>query len=304
MARESGPPRPMKSLLTISRYLASKIKHRRSLAPEHGVVSVGNCSPVETIDFVCNICGQQNLDRPLMHVQNREFQSCVHCRSSLRMRSVIYALSMELYGRALPLPDFPPDKTVTGLGMSDWEGYANNLTRLFSYTNTFYHTEPRLDITDISQDMTGKHKFLISSDVFEHIPVFAIDAAFANSRKLLQDGGFLVLTVPFVKEGETNEHFPRLNDFRIIETGKKRFLYNKTIDGLEEIYDDLVFHGGDGMTLEMRMFSESDLIRKLEQAGFSSMKIYADRMPEHGILWPMDWAVPIVARVQQGNGSP
>jgi hypothetical protein len=26
------------------------------------------------------------------------------------------------------------------------------------------------------------------------------------------------------------------------------------------------------------------------------VRVYADRVPEFGILWPMDWAVPIVAR--------
>ena len=81
------------------------------------------------------------------------------------------------------------------------------------------------------------------------------------------------------------------------ETGAKRFLYNRTVDGQEEIFDDLIFHGGDGMTLEMRMFSEPDLRRRLAEAGFGSVRVYADQVPEFGILWPMDWAVPIAARV-------
>jgi hypothetical protein len=255
------------------------------------------------VDFVCNVCGKQNHDVPLVHVQNREFQSCGHCRSSLRMRSVMYALSMELYGHPVALPEFPQDKTVSGMGMSDWEGYANALASKHSYTNTFYHTEPRLDITDIPDELTATQRFLISSDVFEHIPVFALDRAFGNSRQLLRDNGFFVFTVPFVKEGETQEHFPRLHDFRLIETGAKRFLYNRTADGQEEIFGDLVFHGGDGMTLEMRMFSEPDLRRRLTAAGFSSVRVYADQVPEFGILWPMDWAVPIVARVSGSGGA-
>jgi hypothetical protein len=260
-----------------------------------------------TVDFVCNVCGQQNRGVPLIHVQNREFQSCGHCRSSLRMRSVMHALSMELYGRALLLPEFPTDKTLSGLGMSDWEGYAAGLERAFAYTNTFYHTEPRLDITDVPDELTGRQRFLISSDVFEHVPVFALDRAFRNSRRLLQDNGVFIFTVPFVKEGETQEHFPRLHDFRIIETGAKRFLYNRTVDGQEEIFDDLIFHGGDGMTLEMRMFAEPDLRRRLAAAGFGSVRVYADQVPEFGILWPMDWAVPIAARVSDvdvGFGRP
>ena len=212
------------------------------------------------------------------------------------MRSVIYALSMELFGKPLVLPEFPVDNTVSGLGMSDWEGYSKGLEKKFAYTNTFYHTEPRLDIANVPEEATGKHRFLISSDVFEHIPVFALDDAFRNSRRLLQKNGVFIFTVPFTKAGETQEHFPRLHDFRIIETKGKRFLYNRTAEGEEEIFDDLVFHGGEGMTLEMRMFSEQDLRQRLAEAGFSSIRIYSDHIPEFGILWLMDWAGPIAAR--------
>jgi hypothetical protein len=251
----------------------------------------------QTVDFVCNVCGQQNLSVPLIHVQNREFQSCRFCHSSLRMRSVMHVLSVELFGRALTLPEFPNDKSISGLGMSDWEGYADRLAASLAYTNTFYHTEPRLDITDLADTLIGTQRFLISSDVFEHIPVFALDQAFRNSRLLLRGDGLFIFTVPFVKDGETKEHFPNLHDFRIIETRGKRFLYNRTEEGGEEVFGDLVFHGGDGMTLEMRMFSESDLRQRLKDAGFDSVRVCADHVPEFGILWPMDWAVPIVARV-------
>jgi SAM-dependent methyltransferase len=194
------------------------------------------------------------------------------------------------------LPEFPRDPGVSGLGMSDWDGYALTLSEKLSYVNTYYHQEPRLDITELPEAMIGTQDFVISSDVFEHIPVFALDDAFKNSRLLLKPGGVFIFTVPFTKTGETQEHFPRLNDFRIIETRGKRFLYNKTVDGEEEIFDDLVFHGGDGMTLEMRMFSEPDLKKALTAARFSSVRICTDLVPEFGIIWPMDWAVPIVAR--------
>lgn len=248
------------------------------------------------VDFLCNVCGHKNDQVPLEQVENREWKSCRSCGSSLRMRSVIHALSIELYGKPTLLPDFPVDKSLSGIGMSDWEGYAERLEKKFAYVNTYYHTEPRLDITDIPEDAVGRHRFLISSDVFEHIPGFALDDAFRNARRLLEDGGVFIFTVPFEKTGETQEHYPRMHDFRIIETGGKRFLYNKTKDGEEEIFDQLNFHGGDGMTLEMRVFSEPDLRRRLERAGFTSVRKYADCSAQFGILWPMDWAVPIVAR--------
>lgn len=284
----------MKRYVRGLRRLASRLKH--GLLPPPPAAAATPAPAPATADFRCNVCGQPNRGVPLAHVENREFQSCAHCRSSLRMRSVMHALALELYGRPLALPEFPQDKSLSGLGMSDWEGYARGLEAKFAYTNTYYHTAPRLDITDIAVAEVGRHRFLISSDVFEHIPVFALDAAFANSRRLLRDDGVFIFTVPFVKEGETVEHFPRLHDFRIIETNGKRFLYNRTTEGDEEVFDNLVFHGGDGMTLEMRMFSEADLRRRLARAGYSSIRICTDRVPEFGILWPMDWAVPIVAR--------
>jgi hypothetical protein len=212
------------------------------------------------------------------------------------MRSLMYLLSLELFGKPLTLPQFPDDRSIVGLGMSDWEGYAHTLERKFAYTNTYYHAEPRLDIAHVPSDALGRNRFLISSDVFEHIPAFELDAAFRNSRGLLRDDGFLLFTVPFNKDGETREHFPRLHRFSIEESGGRRILRNRTLAGEEETFDNLVFHGGDGMTLEMRMFSEPDLRRRLGAAGFTSIEVHSEHYPEFGILWPMDWAVPVVAR--------
>ena len=249
----------------------------------------------EDVDFLCNVCGAANRVRR-SDVENRETHSCLACRSSLRMRSIVHWLSMELFGESLPLPRFPVDKSIRGLGMSDWEGYAGALARKFSYTNTFYDREPRLDITRIRDRDVGRYRFLISSDVLEHVPVGSLDAAFRNARRLLGASGVLILTVPFDKHGDTREHFPRMNDFRIDEEGGRRVLRNRTAAGVEELYDTLVFHGGEGLTLEMRQFSEPDLVRRLREAGFCSVRVCPDHVPEYGILWPMDWAVPIVAR--------
>ena len=248
------------------------------------------------VDFRCNLCGDINRGRPLPLVENREAQSCMKCFSSLRMRSVIHWLSIELFGRSLPLTEFPVDKSIRGLGMSDWDGYAQTLAAKLDYVNTFYDREPRLDITRIRGRDEGRYRFLISSDVLEHVPVGGLDAAFRNARRLLGAGGTLVLTVPFTKDAETREHFPLMNDFRIVEEGGRRVLLNRTVAGVEERFDSLVFHGGEGMTLEMRQFSERDLRRRLREAGFCSVRVCPDHVPEFGILWPMDWAVPIVAR--------
>ena len=250
----------------------------------------------ERVDFLCNVCGRRNHGVPREQAENREFQSCAHCRSSLRMRSLMYALATELFGSPRVLPAFPIDKSIRGIGMSDWEGYALPLAAKLDYVNTFYHQEPRLDIANVPETEFGRYDFLISSDVFEHIPPRELDRAFANSRRLLRPGGAFIFTVPFAKEGDTREHFPRLNDFRIVEEGGRRVLRNRTVEGEEEVFDQLVFHGGEGMTLEMRMFSERDLLRRLAEAGFSRAAVRADHAPRLGISWPIDHSLPIVAR--------
>jgi hypothetical protein len=212
------------------------------------------------------------------------------------MRSLMYLLSMELFGRPLTLPEFPPDKSIAGLGLSDWEGYSHRLEQLFDYTNTFYHREPRLDVTRQDPARDGRYTFIIASDVYEHIPLEGLGAAFANAYRMLRRDGFMLFTVPFAKRGETVEHFPRLHDFRIEETDGSRVLRNRTATGEEEVFGDLIFHGGDGSTLEMRHFSERGLRRAFANAGFSSVEVRFGSYPIFGILWPMDWAVPMVIR--------
>jgi len=249
----------------------------------------------ELFTFQCNICGNINENIPIQIVRNREAQSCQQCRSSLRMRSVIYALSMELFGKNIILPDFPEDKSISGIGMSDWEGYAGLLSQKLAYINTYYHQEPKLDITQIESNQEHQYDFIISTDVFEHIPP-PISTAFTNVRRLLKPNGVLIFTVPYKKEGVTEEHFPDLFDFRIVTHKEKSFLINVTKEGVEQVFDNLVFHGGEGFTLEMRMFSELSLREELEQAQFDYVKIYNDKVPEFGIIWPISFALPIAAR--------
>jgi len=252
-------------------------------------------SPPKLHNFQCNICGNFNPDIPINIVKNREAQSCQKCKSSLRMRSVIHALSMELFGKNIILPDFPEDKSITGIGMSDWEGYAGLLSKKLDYTNTYYHQEPKLDITNIGPEQEGKYDFIISTDVFEHIPP-PVAIAFTNAYRLLKPGGVFIFTVPYRNEGVTEEHFPDLYDFRIVTHKEKSFLINITKEDEEQVFGDLIFHGGDGFTLEMRMFAKTSLLEELEAAKFEQIKIYSDNVPDFGIIWQIAWAFPIAAR--------
>ncbi|MGZ5047331.1 MAG: methyltransferase domain-containing protein [Usitatibacter sp.] len=270
---------------------------RRLIGRSEREAPVAEPAPALDVDsFRCNVCGHRNDAVPRHEVRNREFQSCRSCRSSLRMRAIMSALSLALFGRRIAVPDFPTDKSIRGLGISDWEGYANALAAKFSYTNTFFDREPRLDITRIDDRERNRYRFVICTDVFEHIPLFALDEAFRNLRALLAPGGVCIFTVPYFHIPSTVEHFPELSDFRIVEADGRRVLLNTTRDGREQVFTDLVFHGGEGATLEMRVFNKEDVLTRLRDAGFSSVVIDAEDHAPYGILWPIDWALPIIAR--------
>jgi SAM-dependent methyltransferase len=246
------------------------------------------------LSFRCNICDLVGL----AEVANldREAPSCDGCGSSVRLRAMIQILSVELFGRGLCVSEFPIRRDIVGLGFSDWEGYAVKLAEKFSYTNTFYHQEPRLDLRSPDKDLEGTMDFIIASDVFEHVAP-PISIAFENVRRLLKPDGVLVLSVPYSTDNETVEHFPELHDYELLEEGDEPILKNVKKDGAEEIFDGLVFHGGDGVTLEMRLFSESSLIYNLRKAGFSQIRIYKTPDFDHGIYWRFDWSLPLSARI-------
>ena len=249
--------------------------------------------PLGLLTFECNICSAPNV-RPVSALQ-RETSSCDSCGSTLRYRGVIHALSVSLFGECLAIQDFPERPDIVGWGMTDWEAYAARLSKKFTYANTFYHTQPFLDITAISESDIGTLDFLISSDVFEHVSP-PIMTSFANARRLLKPDGMFILTVPYVLEGETTEHFPNLHDFVISGEGDDRTLINTTRDGARETFSGLVFHGGAGSTLEMRVFTKESLLSNLSAAGFSQVSIFADPCFEHGVYFWEKWSLPIVAQ--------
>ncbi len=257
---------------------------RRGRAPVHP----------DELRFVCNVCGATStVRRPDL---GREHNSCSVCTSIVRWRSVVAAVSVSLFGRSLLLDQFPVDHGILGLGMSDWDGYASRLARVFDYRNTFYDEPPQFDVmAPVPDEMAGTYDFVISSDVLEHVaPPY--EQALANLRRLLKPGGFLVLTVPMKADGSTDEHFPELFQYDLATLGADRVLVNRTRTGAIEVFDDLVFHGGPGATLEMRLFSLPDLIESLHRVGFTDVAPFDRAIPEHGIVWndPCGW--PVIAR--------
>ncbi len=244
--------------------------------------------PGPWLRFRCNACGFTNV-MATETVSSRDRPSCVSCASPLRLRTVIHALSTELFGKSLRLSDFPESPHLKGLGLSDWEGYAEGLSRRLNYTNTFYDEPPQLDIAgELEPDLIGNFDFVIASDVFEHVPP-PVSEAFANLRRLLKDDGVLIFSVPYKKEGETREHY---RDREEIEAALDQRRSRSGVSGGRSPR----FHAGPGLTLEMRLFSEKSLIQELRRAGFRDLRFYRYDQPQWGIVSDEEISLVIAAR--------
>jgi SAM-dependent methyltransferase len=271
------------------RALRSLPRHMRRLL---GIADRASTDASALVAFRCNICGADC--RAALATISRESISCRECGSTVRFRAIAHLLTTELFGRSIALPDLERRKDICGIGLSDFGPYARQLEDKLDYTNTYYHGEPRLDITDVPADRVAAYDFIIASDVFEHVAP-PVSRAFANAHTLLKPGGVMIFTVPFTLEAETIEHFPDLHEYRLLETPQGWRLENRTADGRQQVYDRLIFHGGAGLTLEMRVFSRAALEREFAQAGFSRVRIAGEAYPEFGIVWPEPWSVPMVA---------
>lgn len=245
--------------------------------------------PDSLINFCCSVCGfmQSVPSREL----ERERPSCEGCGSTVRFRAVARHLIRSLQFGASALAQLPPQKNIVGVGLSDWAGYSELLSEKFSYTNTYFHAPPQLDICRPPDSMAGTCDFVISSDVFEHV-MPPVSNAFEGAAKLLRSGGVLVLTVPFVPGARTLEHYPEAVGYHVDDDGS---VWIESANSRVRA-DRPVFHGGPGSTLEMRVFGSIDLIANLEAAGFTDIVVHAEADLEAGIIHRDLFSLPITAR--------
>lgn len=289
------PISPVDLTARVARRVGSQLK--AALPAWSGVASEA------TLRFQCNICSTW-CSVPVGQL-GREVPNCPRCQSTARLRAMARCLAVATVGRPVRIDQLPA--SLSGIGLSDHPQMASYLTRHLQYENTAFHREPKLDITRPRSDRLDQYDFLLSSDVFEHVlpPVqLAFDGAFA----VLKPGGWLILTVPCMPSGaaeDTIEHFPDLHEWRI-ETGTEghRILVNITKTGEIERFPDLVFHGGDGETLEMRLFEERAVIRCLQAAGFEDISVRDESDLSCGIAWGNQRAsVPVIARRPMARAS-
>ena len=243
--------------------------------------------------FKCIICNAINeVDDRDLTIFERETPSCLGCASSTRQRSLVKAIFDE-YG------DYAENqiidrKRLVGIGISDWEGLSQALSYQFEYVNTFFHKHPHIDITDVPIFQQEIADFLICSDVLEHVSPPVI-SGFAGMFKILKPGGLLVFSIPYDLDGKSKEHFPNLYNYHIVNVDDSYALINKTIAGNLEFFDDLIFHGGPGTTLEMRRMALPEVLFSLQIAGFIDVQ-QVGSFPESGIVWLHDEGRTLIAR--------
>ena len=262
--------------------LASLWQRIRGRAPADGAIA-----------FRCNLCGAKA--RAPLERLSREIPSCPRCGSTVRFRGIARLVVRELTGEDVALPDLEPRRDVAGVGLSDAACYAGPLARAYAYRNTWFHAEPRLDITNVDASLHGSLDFVVASDVFEHVAP-PVSRAFDGAYALLKPGGTFVMTVPFSLEPDTVEHYPDLHAWHVEQSDGAWRVINKTTDGRVQHFDAPVFHGGPGTTLEMRLFSRDAILRHLEDAGFTGIRVADEPCLAFGIHWPEPWSVPIVAK--------
>ena len=242
--------------------------------------------------YICNITGNS------FDLKNNEKtrEGGIAFEYNSRFRAIIYVFQKHILNDVTTaLCKCKANKLITGIGMSD-SVYANILSKYFTYTNTFFHQTPKLDINNKKDcEQYSQLDFVISSDVFEHIsPYPSVQNAFDNVFEMLKEGGTFIFSVPYTFS-EHKEHYPNLYEYKIIQKENEYILENKTIDGNNETFKNLVFHGGPGETLEMRCFSKDSIKTFMQKSGFVNINFHVinSEMKHHGIFWENDLSLII-----------
>lgn len=211
----------------------------------------------------CSICDEVVKFAPA----TTEDAGCNSCNVTLRAQIVHTAV---LQGLGYPLNvrrnSISPDMSRVGLGISDDWRLALSFASLFNYTNSYLHQFPNVDLCSPPPNCFEYFEFISCSDVLEHIPP-PIDQAIEGLYSMLKPGGFAVVSVPLIRGSEYREFYPGLVEWEI------RNVAVVWTDSEGRSYEDCFpeFHGGQGLTLAFRQWTEQVLIEKLMARGFSNV---------------------------------
>jgi SAM-dependent methyltransferase len=185
----------------------------------------------------------------------------------VRFRWLADRLGRELFGRHLLLPDFPVDRSIRGLGLTDPTSLAKPLAERFKYINTFLDIRPKLDIRT-GKSPLGQLDFLIASEVFEHVEP-PVANAIRNAASMLRPRGFLLMTTPWIWDGDGQQVLPELHDWKLDYTDTDCIVLNRNRDGHVERFCDFSPFGSEGWSFgrTREHFPELYQWRLVEAAG-------------------------------------
>lgn len=228
----------------------------------------------------CIQCGTQSI----VDQWHRELPFCRNCHITPRWAGMIIGIMRSIYGD-IECSLFESERRlhIRGVGISD-SGYSDALAEKFSYRNTWYHQEPKLDICEASSCALYENlDFVTCSDVIEHTksPPYVV---LSNIYGMLRRGGSLILSAPTSHNSSTLEWYPAADSIEVLRFGDK---FEVKWSNFRGNYVDKFpcFHGGPGDTLEMRYISLQDLIYTAEIIGYN-VKII-DFVRERGYYWPI-----------------
>lgn len=173
------------------------------------------------------------------------------------------------------------------IGVSDAHVLDVALTRMFGdrYRNHQFHEEPFLVLCQVRPAQVGTADIVTCSEVLEHVPNPA-SRAFFGLASLLRPGGIAVLSVPHGTTQPHQEHYPPLREAHTVQDEAGAYHYvGMDESGTARRFTDLVFHGGEGSTLEHRVFNASSFAAELTAAGFSSAYPLLRDHPAFGAAW-------------------
>ena len=213
--------------------------------------------------FTCVVCGRMSR----AGVPGRESMQCDRCGATWRARAMVLGVLQSLGHSNTTLSDVQEDWSIRGLGTSDDIKIAKKLGNKFDYVNTYYHKGPKLDLTDVDPQWRETARFIICSDVLEHIPP-PTNIALEGLYSLVAPGGAAIVSIPYSTAETSNEFYPNLDRYEIQDN---QVVWHDTM-GQRHVDTNPEFHGGAGQTLSFRVWSLSRFEEALLSVGFSRIE--------------------------------